>query len=87
MNIDQALAKFTEVCQKCDIKSEDIVVRDRLPQDIQISFKKVDRRALAKLLHEVADVVDLHGDPPDIYTLVASEDWSIGYKKTGLYND
>ena len=56
------------------------------PTEIMVEFGWNDD-GIQDLLHDVADVDDLHGDPPAVYTLKAEDVPEGEYVRTGSYND
>lgn len=57
------------------------------PATITHEFSFKDNQKLYKLLGAVANVMDLHGDPPDTYELKGDNVPAGAYIKTGAYND
>ena len=84
MSLEEAKASFLATCEQLGLKPE---VKEK-KRGIVFDFgRKIDRR-LGELLVAVADIDDLHGDPPSQYTLRDQGEVPPGkYVRTGTYND
>ena len=88
MGLVNALATFVATCNDIGITAYKV----QKPNDDQVrvvfSCDTIkNRELLIKLIYKVAEVIDMHGDPPDTYTLKAMCEAPGQYTKTGTYND
>lgn len=82
MSLEDAKLSFEKTCEKHGVE---IGSRKINPKKIRFSLSNGD---LYALINELAKVADIHGDPPDQYTLDVFVDIPEGtYVKTGVYND
>lgn len=81
MTLSEAKDAFLAVCKKH--KCQAILLMEK-KNVIRVHLKGGD---LYKLLHAVADVEDLHGDPPDTYELQNLDVPKGKYVRAGSYND
>ena len=83
MTLEEAKAAFLKTCEDLNIKPQKI---KKGGNKIVIYLPFADKNH--DLLNQVADVEDLHGDPPNRYVLESEADVPQGgYVKTGTYND
>lgn len=80
--LEQAKEKFIESCEKLNLIPTISEAINRITFDFKFGSKN-----LHKFLSEMAIVEDLHGDPPDRYSLVQNYLDPGVYIKTGSYND
>ncbi len=84
MNLNDAKNSFLETAKNIGLPDPKI---KESKNSIVINFRSLHSK-LHDLLSAVADVEDLHGDPPDSYSLKGKQDIPAGeYIKTGTYND
>ena len=81
MELPMAIETFRKQCESVGCKLE-------IGQYGAAAIADITGDTLA-LLQAVANIRDLHGDPPDRYLLVGETDleWDAEYVKTGRYND
>ena len=82
-DVNVALSLFIEICKKVGI--EPIAVHTVSFGRLSVIFNFKDD--LDRVLGAVAEVVDLHGDPPDEYILEHLAIPENEYVMTGEYND
>lgn len=83
LSLEEACEDFLQLCKKHNIKVE----KKLIDNGVKFIAKNDLDKGLYKLLSEVADVMDLHGDPPNVYSLIEEKTLKERYYTTGSYND
>ena len=89
MSIEEAKAAFLKTCADAKVPPEKVAEKKGVVI-IQLPFvtSNEEGKGVHGILNAVAQVADLHGDPPMTYTLVPHVEVPDGeYVKTGWYND
>ncbi len=88
MSLEEAKDAFLAVCEKHDLTpSESVKKKEGVPVKIEFEFEFRSEQ-LSALLGELANIEDMHGDPPNQYILIPDTGFAPNtYTKTGSYND
>lgn len=84
MSLEEAKNTFLAMCEKFNLTPTKIIQKNHT---ITIRLPTTLGDDKDGLLSEVANIEDLHGDPPFVYSLVEEKIPEGEYVKTGWYND
>jgi hypothetical protein len=83
-DLDAAKAEFLEMCKEHALT--ETTISKETPSLVRFKLRPWDTRKLCDFLQRVANVLDLHGDAPDVYELVPAHATPGEYIRTGTYN-